>query len=111
MTTRRSGYAFILAIRCYRATLARIPRRSSCLFSPSCSNHVEHELRVAGARAGVRAAKHRLAACRPGYVFEFDEAAWWIRCVDGSEHRPDDLSPAVHAEAEVLLGVLARTTS
>ncbi len=106
MTRRRTGLPLVLAIRSYRATFAKVPRGSVCLFDETCSRYVEHAARTGGLVAGVRAARWRLRSCRPGYVFEFENELWVIRCVDGTVHEPSELATALHEEARMLAAVI-----
>lgn len=96
---RHRGWPLVAGIRCYRATLGRVPRRAVCLFSTTCSRQVEQIARAHGVRAGLRECRSRLRACRPGYTFEFEGDAWCIVCVDGTTHTAAELSAAVHVEA------------
>lgn len=104
--TSRSGWPLVVAVRLYRSTVGRLPRRASCLFATTCSRHVEDVARTHGLRAGARECRARLAACRPGYAFEFDDHDWRILGADGSIHRSVELSEIVHREAAQLAAVL-----
>lgn len=96
----------IRAIRGYRRVARRIPHRRACLFAVSCSRHAELVAREQGFHAAMRAVRARLAACRPGYSFEYVGVRWTVRCTDGSAIADEDASPAVHDEAAACRAVL-----
>lgn len=96
----------VAAIQLYRWVARRVRWSRRCLFAVSCSRHVERVARDEGAGAALRAIRARFAACRPGYSFEFRDAGWQVRCVNGSVIADADASAAVHAEAAACLSVL-----
>jgi putative component of membrane protein insertase Oxa1/YidC/SpoIIIJ protein YidD len=86
----------------YRILAAPWRRRPRCLFARSCSHYVEDVAREQGFRAGVRAARQRLSACRPGYSFVFDENGWLLECRNGMRVDPSSLSPLILSEFELV---------
>lgn len=101
-----AAWPLLAAIRLYRWLARRLPWSRRCLFATSCSRHTEKVAREEGAGAAVRAMRARFAACRPGYSFEFGDARWQVRCVDGSVIADIEASPVVHAEAAVCSSLL-----
>lgn len=101
-----AAWGLVAAIRLYRWAAGRIRWSRRCLFATSCSRYAERVARQEGAGVAVHAIRARFAACRPGYSFEFGEAGWQVRCVDGSAIDCKDASAAVHAEAAACLSVL-----
>ncbi len=101
-----TAWGLVAAIRLYRWVARRIRWSRSCLFAVSCSRHAEQVAREEGAGVAVRAIRARLAACRPGYSFEFAAAGWQVRCADGTVIADADASTAVHAEAAACMSAL-----
>lgn len=96
----------VAVIHLYRAAFRRCPRSRSCLFAISCSLHVERIAVEQGFLSAVRAMRARLAACRPGYMFEYERDCWHAICVDGSTIAADDASEVVGQEAAICQRVL-----
>jgi putative component of membrane protein insertase Oxa1/YidC/SpoIIIJ protein YidD len=97
----------IAAIHGYRAVKRLLPRRGQCLFAVSCSRHVELVARTQGLRAALTAARRRLAACRPGYHFEYQNDGWRLVCRNGAIIGQADAAPGLAAEAALCRLVLA----
>lgn len=101
MIRRPSASMLICFIAIYRIVAARIPRSRQCLYSISCSRHVEGIARDSGYRPAWRAMRIRLAACRPGYAFHFETNTWFALCVDGSMIPETEASEVVRKEAAI----------
>lgn len=93
------GVFLIIVIRTYRRLRQRVDVPPLCLFSTSCSAHVEGVARTDGLLAALRAMRARLAACRPGYRIVHDGSVWWVECIDGSRILAGQASSLVKEEA------------
>jgi len=93
----------LAAIKAYRAVARPIRRRPKCLFAVSCSRHVERVTRERGFRAGIGAARQRLAACRPGYTFVVEHGAWTLECRNGLRVDAADTSALIRAEHDLVV--------
>jgi putative component of membrane protein insertase Oxa1/YidC/SpoIIIJ protein YidD len=84
----------------YRAGVRPFWRRH-CLFSESCSKHVERIIREKGMRAGISSFRERLRQCRGGYKYLYCEQSdgYCLVCADGTRFQASSLS-------NILLGQL-----
>ena len=94
---------FVAAIHLYRLISRHFPRDRSCLYSTSCSRHVERVARERGFSEAVAAMRLRFSACRPGYAFEYDDVQWWIVCQDNQRIPAAEASPPLVEEAKACL--------
>ena len=72
-------------------------RRRHCLFSESCSTHVERITRVNGIRAGIASFRERFRQCRGGYRYLDCEQSdgYCLVCADGTRFQASALSNAL----------------
>lgn len=96
------GAFLVVVIRAYRRLRQRVDVPPLCLFSTSCSAHVEGVARTDGMLAALGAMRGRLAACRPGYRIVLDGTVWWVECIDGSRIPSGQASSLVKEEARQL---------
>lgn len=98
------GVLLVLLIRVYRRLRQRAKIPPLCLYSTSCSEHVEEVAHADGLLAALRAVRGRLAACRPGYRIVHDGTVWWVECIDGSRISSEQASSLVKEEARRMGG-------
>ncbi len=73
----------IIAVRAYWFIWPRHLNRG-CIYRETCSHHVYKSAKESGVFAGLRALRHRILTCRPGYSVSTDESGLGLTLRDGS---------------------------
>jgi len=78
-------------------------KRRTCLYRESCSRHVHRVTQQHGLWAGLKALRHRVRTCRPGYQIQTCDGEIVLKLVDGSLLAATDAAERIAGPIDTLL--------
>ena len=70
-------------------------RRRPCLYRESCSKYVYRTTQTDGLLSGLRALRHRVQCCRPGYSVHHNGEAFELKLAKGGQVQEHEISERI----------------